>query len=151
MFWSANGCDLIRWILNGSDPKILQLWFYVAMYWHLLCWSLCLVLWTLATLIFSLQFLHMNVAIKENFPKTPYFLIGPDFFPFFKCHLRNFWIDWMTIFKCHSWILLNNYFFHWSIFLWKYIILYENFFYSLIICPVATHMQILVYYIYIYI
>ena len=123
------------------------------MNWHLLCWNLYLVLCTLATLIFSLQFIHMNVAIKENFPKPPYlifdFLIDHNFFSFFKYHLRNFWIDWMIFFKCHSWILLNNYnySFYWSIFLWKYIILYENFFlFSYNMSPLQRTGKILVNY-----
>ena len=127
----------------------MQLWFYVAMYCHLLCWSLYLVLWTLATLIFSLQFLHMNVAIKDNFPKPPYlifyFSIGHDFFPFFKCHLRNFWIDWMIFFKCHSWILLNNYSSYWSIFFMKiYHFVWEFFLFSYNMSPLQRTGKILV-------
>ena len=126
------------------------MWFYVAMNWHLLCWSLYLVLCTLATLIFSLQFLHMNVAIKENFPKPPYlifdFLIGHDFFPFFKCNLRNFWIDWMIFFKWHSWILLNNYSFYWSIFFMKiYHFVWEFFLFSYNMFPLQRTGKILSY------
>ena len=111
MSWSVNGCDLIRWILNGSDPKILQLWFYVAMYWHLLCWNLYLVLWIFATLIFSLQFFHMNVVIKENFPKPPYLIVRYSIF-------------WLVLISLYFFNVIYGY--CWIIILFIGLFFYEN-------------------------
>ena len=122
----------------------MQLWFYVAMYWYLLCLSLYLVLWTLATLIFSLQFFHMNVVIKENFPKLPYFLIWLSdtrffywswFLSIFYMSFKEF-LDWLNdiflnIIHGYCWIIIISI----GIFFYENIsFCMRNFFYSLIIC-----------------
>ena len=68
-------------------------------------------------IIFSLQFLHMIVAIKERtFLNSLIWLSDTRFFDWF-WFLSIFWIDWMIFIKCYLWILLNNYSFQWFIFL----------------------------------
>ena len=75
---------------------------------------------------FFLTIFSYECCYKRNFPKLPYLIVRYSIFwlvlisfYFFKCHLRNFWIDWMT--------------FYWIIILFIGLFFYENISFCMII------------------